>query len=95
MISDGWPAEVERLARTVPAAAPAWKATGYEVMRLVALGTMDLSTARQRVIIETRQYAKRQRTWFRHQLPPDTVTRVNPDDPALRSVVHDWWERAE
>ena len=95
MIDRGWRAEVEALARTVPAHAPAWKASGYEVMRQVALGAMDLSTARQRIIIETRQYAKRQRTWFRHQLPGDAVTRVNPDDPAVCSVAREWWERAE
>lgn len=95
MLDHGWQAEVEELSRTVPADAPAWKASGYPVMRELARGTVDLSTARQRVIIETRQYAKRQRTWLRHQLPGDAVTRVNPDDPALRSIVREWWERAE
>lgn len=95
MIAAGWGTEVEMLAREVPANAPAWKASGYGVLKRVVLGELDLSTARERVIIETRQYAKRQRTWFRHQLPPDSVTRVNPDDPALRSIVHDWWESAE
>jgi tRNA dimethylallyltransferase len=64
-------------------------------MRQLAAAAMDLSTARQRVIIETRQYAKRQRTWFRHQLPMTAVTHVNPDDPALRSIVREWWEKAE
>lgn len=95
MIARDWGGEVEELTRTVPSDAPAWKASGYSTMRELARGAIDLSTARQRVIIETRQYAKRQRTWFRHQLPPDAVTRVNPDDPALRSIVREWWERAE
>ena len=78
MIASGWLDEVARLAGTVPADAPAWKASGYRVMREVALGRCDLSSARTRVIIETRQYAKRQRTWFRHQLPPGRVTRIDP-----------------
>lgn len=95
MIERDWQGEVEKLSRTVPADAPAWKASGYSTMRELARGAVDLSTARQRVIIETRQYAKRQRTWFRHQLPSDAVTRVNPDDPALRSIVREWWERSE
>jgi tRNA dimethylallyltransferase len=95
MIKAGWREEVDALAKSVPADAPAWKASGYAVMRQLAAGDSDLSTARQRVIIETRQYAKRQRTWFRHQLPAEAVTRVNPDDPALRSIVREWWERAE
>ena len=58
-------------------------------------GRLDLSSARQRIIIETRQYAKRQRTWFRHQLPPAAVTVVNPEDSRARAVVREWWEGAE
>ena len=95
MLGQGWVNEVEALSRAVPRDAPAWKASGYSVMRALAAGEIDLSTARERVIIETRQYAKRQRTWFRHQLPADTVTHANPDDPAFDQVVRDWWERAE
>jgi tRNA dimethylallyltransferase len=48
--------------------------------------------ARERIIIETRQYAKRQRTWFRHQLPADRTTRVSPEEPALGRIVDAWWE---
>ncbi|HLA15019.1 MAG TPA: tRNA dimethylallyltransferase, partial [Gemmatimonadaceae bacterium] len=95
MLERGWLAEVQALSRTVPADAPAWKASGYAVMRAAAAGEIDLSTARERVIIETRQYAKRQRTWFRHQLPANAVTHLNPDDPAFREVAREWWENAE
>ena len=95
MLERGWREEVESLASTVPVDAPAWQASGYRVIRSLVDGEINLSTARERVIIETRQYAKRQRTWFRHQLPSAAVTYVNPDDPALREVVREWWERAE
>ena len=95
MLARGWRKEVETLSRTIPPDAPAWKASGYSVMRALAAGEIDLSTARERVIIETRQYAKRQRTWFRNQLPAGAVTHVNPDDPAASEVVRDWWEKAE
>jgi tRNA dimethylallyltransferase len=95
MLDQGWLNEVEALSRKVPSDAPAWKASGYSVMRALAAGEIDLSTARERVIIETRQYAKRQRTWFRHQLPADAVTHANPDDPAFDEVVRDWWEKAQ
>jgi tRNA dimethylallyltransferase len=95
MLERGWREEVVSLANTVPIDAPAWKASGYRVIRSLADGELSLSTARERVIIETRQYAKRQRTWFRHQLPPTAITQVNPDDPGFREVVREWWERAE
>jgi tRNA dimethylallyltransferase len=95
MLGSGWIDEVEELSREISPDAPAWKASGYSVIREHIQGDLDLSTAKQRVIIETRQYAKRQRTWFRHQLPPAAVTRVNPEDSRARAVAREWWERAE
>jgi len=44
------------------------------------------------VIIETRQYAKRQRTWFRHQLEESLTTRIDPVDARAGRVARDWWE---
>lgn len=95
MLRAGWLDETKELSQSVPPDAPAWKATGYGELRRVARGESELLSARERVIIETRQYAKRQRTWFRHQLPPATVTRINPDDPQASVVVREWWETSE
>ena len=95
MLASGWIPEVEGLSRKIPPDAPAWKASGYSVMREHVHGNLDLSSAKERVIIETRQYAKRQRTWLRHQLPPAAVTHVNPEDSRARVVAREWWERAE
>ena len=95
MIEGGWPEEILRLSRITSPDAPAWKASGYATMRDHVQGALDLSSARERVIIETRQYAKRQRTWFRHQLPARAVTHVNPDDSRALTVARDWWEKAE
>jgi len=95
MLEQGWADEVRELMRAVPPEAPAWQASGYTVIRDYIDGSLDLSSARQRIIIETRQYAKRQRTWFRHQLPPAAVTLVNPDDSRSREIVRDWWETTE
>ncbi|MEA2764787.1 MAG: tRNA dimethylallyltransferase, partial [Gemmatimonadaceae bacterium] len=95
MLGAGWAEEVRELMRTVSPDAPAWKASGYMVMRSHVEGALDLSSARERVIIETRQYAKRQRTWFRNQLPEHAVTHVNPDDPHALTIAREWWERAE
>lgn len=91
MMAAGWAEEVAVLMRDVPREAPAWKASGYLVMRAMVEGQVSLADARERVLIETRQYAKRQRTWFRHQLESDAVTRVDPDDASIEAAVNDWW----
>jgi len=85
MLDNGWTREVERLMKTVPTTAPAWNATGYDTVRRMVLGELSRDAAREDVLIQTRQYAKRQRTWFRHQLPPDAVTRLDPTVPTWQS----------
>jgi tRNA dimethylallyltransferase len=95
MIAKGWADEVRELSRMVPSDAPAWKASGYAVMREHVEGNLDLASARERIIIETRQYAKRQRTWFRHQLPEADVTHLNPDNPRRADLAREWWYRAK
>lgn len=94
MLAAGFLEEVERLRTEVPADAPAWNASGYGVMRAAVEGTMSRSAAIERIIIETRQYAKRQRTWFRHQLPAPHVTLVNPLDDKALDVAKAWWDAA-
>jgi tRNA A37 N6-isopentenylltransferase MiaA len=69
MFANGWIEEVQQLMQTIPHDAIAWKACGYRNIRKYVEGEYPLSYAKERTIIETRQYAKRQRTWFRHQLP--------------------------
>jgi tRNA dimethylallyltransferase len=76
MLDGGWPEEVERLMDTVEPDAPAWNATGYDAVRELLAGRLTRAAARERILIATRQYAKRQRTWFRHQLPAEGVRRV-------------------
>ena len=92
MLAGGWVDEVRRLASSVPADAPAWKASGYRWVHALVKGEVDLETARMRIVIETRQYAKRQRTWFRHQLPPERTTRLSPEDPQFARLAERWWE---
>jgi tRNA dimethylallyltransferase len=90
MLNAGWQNEVDRLMHSVPPDAPAWKATGYEAVRRLARGESTRADAREAILIETRQYAKRQRTWFRHQLPPDRVLTVNPLARDWEGVVARW-----
>ena len=90
MLDHGWPDEVMRLMHTVPADAPAWNATGYDAVRRLVSGAISRADARQEILIATRQYAKRQRTWFRNQLPPERVTRVDATAADWREQVQRW-----
>lgn len=91
MLAAGWLEEVRRLATTVPAGAPAWSATGYAALREVVAGERTLEEARAQIIVATRQYAKRQRTWFRHQLDTRAVVRLDPSAPDAARRAMAWW----
>jgi tRNA dimethylallyltransferase len=90
-----WRAEVRRLIREVRPDAPAWNASGYRAIRLLESGELSHEDALETVIIETRQYAKRQRTWFRHQLANEQVTRLDPraSDAEARALA--WWSACD
>ncbi len=69
------------LERHVPPDAPALTGVGYREAAAVLDGSLTLDEARQRTVSRTRQYARRQRTWFRHQLPvhwrtPETIVEA-------------------
>lgn len=79
MIATGWADEVRALVATVPADAPAWNSCGYREIRDWVDGRVSEEAARQAIRISTRQYAKRQRTWFRSQLANESnVLRLDP-----------------
>ena len=92
MVADGWEAEVRGLLQTVPADAPAWNACGYREVREVVAAGRSIDGVVERVRIATRQYAKRQRTWLRHQLAGEAVTRVETVGVAARDAAFRWYE---
>ena len=91
MLDSGWPEEVKELLQRVPDDAPAWNATGYGAVRALVRGELDRAAALQRIVIETRQYAKRQRTWFRNQLAGEDVTRLDSTAPDFVGEAVRWW----
>ena len=95
MFASGWPEEVQGLMREVPDDAPAWNGTGYRTVRALVCGELTMQDARQRVIIETRQYAKRQRTWFRHQLVGEDATRADVTQGFDEQQLTDWWRNGD
>ena len=92
MLAAGWIDEVRALAERVPPGAPAWNATGYRAVLELVRGHRSTEAAIERITIDTRQYAKRQRTWFRHQLPVHSVTVLDPTSPHAERAAAHWWE---
>lgn len=63
---------------------PAMKAIGVRELQAAMAGQSDFPEAIERAKIATRQYAKRQSTWFRHQLGGEW-RRLRPgDEPAVQ-----------
>ena len=91
MLAAGWLDEVASLAERVDPMARAWTATGYDAMRRVVAGELTLEAARDSVVIATRQYAKRQRTWFRNQLAGEDVLRIDPRAPDVFERAVEWF----
>lgn len=61
----GWLDEVAQLMTRLPTDAPAWRTVGYREWRAHLEGALSADEARTLVVRATRQFAKRQRTWFR------------------------------
>jgi tRNA dimethylallyltransferase len=95
MLEAGWEREVEKLMRTVPADAPAWNGTGYKWIRAAVAKECSREDALAKVRIDTRQYAKRQRTWLRHQLPANRVTMIDPGVPDALEQAMRWWNATD
>ena len=95
MLGSGLIDEVRALlARGVPAGAPGLDAVGYrEVVAHVRgeLAGADLPVA---IAASTRRYAKRQQTWFRHQLLGAPVVSLDAGEApdALARQIADLWE---
>ena len=66
--------------------------TGYREVAAYLGGDMTLEEALGQMRSQTRQYARRQLTWFRHQLPDDAmhVDTSRPLDAPAADVVAAW-----
>jgi tRNA dimethylallyltransferase len=58
---------------------PAMKAIGVRELQAAMSGEISMAEVIERAKIATRQYAKRQSTWFRHQLGPHWLRLRQPD----------------
>ncbi len=65
MIEAGLVAEVEFLCQKYGVDLPLLNTLGYQEIKEYLLGNVSLSEAKNLTVLHTRQFAKRQRTWFK------------------------------
>ncbi|HEY2825137.1 MAG TPA: tRNA (adenosine(37)-N6)-dimethylallyltransferase MiaA [Gemmatimonadales bacterium] len=99
MLARGWIAEVRGvMAQGVPPDAPGLDGVGYkEIVQYLAgaITDRDLPAA---INTATRQYAKRQETWFRHQLGAHPVLALDATDDAAilaQRIIERWEARSD
>ncbi|MBQ4329477.1 MAG: tRNA (adenosine(37)-N6)-dimethylallyltransferase MiaA [Lentisphaeria bacterium] len=70
MVENGWIAEAENAIKKGLFSTPtAHQALGYKLIGGFLNGEFDLEKLHEKICTATWQYARRQRTWFRHQHP--------------------------
>ena len=89
MLAGGWLAEVEALvADGYDERHKSMRSLGYKQLVDVVKRRGDLTAAREDILKATWQYARRQRTYFRHQLPAEDVVHI-PEAGAMP------WDRVQ
>ncbi len=96
MVERGWIEEVRDLAaRGHGANDPGMSGTGYREILAHVEGRLSLDDALDATRRATRRYARRQLTWFRNQLPPDSVRidGLRAPDAQCAEVLEAWRAR--
>ncbi|GHJ58815.1 tRNA dimethylallyltransferase [Nocardioides sp. OK12] len=84
MFDDGFVAEVERLlGEGLDEGLTARRAIGYREVAAYVAGELGLEEARERTVVATRRFARRQDSWFRKD---PRIVWVDHDDPARVEV---------
>ncbi len=94
-LAAGWVEEVRRLlAAGVDAGAPGLDALGYRDVVRHLRGELSAAELEGAIVTSTRRYAKRQETWFRHQLGRGPVVTLDATQPpeALAAQIAERWE---
>ncbi|RCJ14977.1 tRNA (adenosine(37)-N6)-dimethylallyltransferase MiaA [Nostoc sp. ATCC 43529] len=84
MIANGLVAEVEYLCQKYGADLPLLNTLGYQEIKQYLAGDISVDEAKELTVLHTRQFAKRQRTWFRAY---SQIEWFDADDPDLLEKV--------
>ncbi len=78
MFENGWIRETEQtLAMGYSQESPAFEGLGYREIILFINGKIKYNEMKETIKMETRRYAKRQLTWFSHQLKSGKIKTIN------------------
>jgi tRNA dimethylallyltransferase len=85
MFEKGWPEEVRGLLKKYPnfEQLPAGASLGYPEMVRYIHGELGLTECEELIVLKTKQYAKRQLTWFRNQ---DRFIRLNSQEGLYKMI---------
>ncbi len=92
-LEEGWKEEVRRLREAGHGEGdPPFTALGYAEVAALLRGEMEREEVVDRVVGDSWSYARRQRTWFRHQVPEDALRldAGRPTDELVRDVTEAW-----
>lgn len=89
MLAAGFVEEVEYLCQKYGADLPLLDTLGYQEIKQYLAGDIELQEAKELTILHTRQFAKRQRTWFRAD---PQIEWFDADSPNLLEIV---WQRVQ
>ncbi len=92
-----WMDEVRELRNRNLGGSAAFEALGYQHVLALEEGRLEREEALERIVSDTWAYARRQRTWFRHQLPAEAVRLdgSQPTDQLARRIARDWRSAVE
>jgi tRNA dimethylallyltransferase len=89
MLADGLVAEVEYLCQKYGADLSLLNTLGYQEIKQYLAGEISLDKAQELTILHTRQFAKRQRTWFKADPQIEWFDADNPN------VLEQVWQRVQ
>lgn len=92
MVEEGVLEEVGALS-SLSLSPSALRAIGVRELQLYLSGEISLEEAIQKAVIASRQYAKRQLTWLRHQLIADIVIDEIPSKSTEDQVIKRWFKK--
>lgn len=89
MLERGWIAEVEYLCKKYGCDLPLLNTLGYQEIKQYLAGDITLEEAKNLTVLHTRQFAKRQRTWFR------AYPEIEWFDVSIPDLLERVWQRVQ